>query len=433
MWQWVERYFQLEANHTSIRRECIAGLTTFSTMAYIVFVNPQVLSLAGMDIGGVMVATILSASFASILMGLLANYPFALAPGMGLNAFFTYSIVLGQGYSWQLALGMCFVAGCIFLGLTLTGFRRAIIHAIPVNLRLATTAGIGLFLAFIGLQNVEMILPHPETLVTLGHMTRPEIGFTLFGLIVIAVLMSRRFPFAILASIIINWVLGLAFGLVEWQGVIALPPPITPVFLQLDIIGVWDLALIPIILSFVLVALFDAAGTLMSLAHQGNFLAPNGRLPRANQALFSDATGIVAGSLLGTSMLTTYLESATGIAAGGKTGLTAVTVGVLFLATLFFVPIVSSIPLFATAPALIAIGVMMMSQLKEMEWEDPSETVPAFLVIIGIPLSFSVATGIALGFLTYPVIKLLIGKRKEVHPLIWVTAALFAIKFVVQD
>lgn len=412
------------------KTEFIAGLTTFSTMAYVIFVNPQILSEAGMNEGASMVATILASSLACIAMALLGNYPFALAPGMGLSAYFTYGIVIGEGYSWQIALGCCFIAGIIFFVLNLLRIREHIMHAIPFPLRIGTTAGIGLFLTLIGMKNSHIIVSHPSTLVTLGPITSPEVVLTLFGVLVIGILMHYGWKAAILISILINYALGHLFGLITWKGFVSLPPSLSPTFLQLDIMGALQPALIPIVLSFVFVAIFDTAGTLLGLASQAKLLSKEGKIPKAKSILYADAIGTTAGSLLGTSPTTTYLESAAGIAAGGRTGMTALVVAGLFLLTLFFAPIATTIPHFAIAPALIVIGSLMFAQIKEVRWDDPTDYIPAFLILFSIPLSFSIATGIALGFIIYPLLKLFCGKYLELNWIIWVIAALFALRFV---
>lgn len=427
---YLERQFELSKNGTTVKTELLAGLTTFSTMAYIIFLNPQILSLTGMDFGAVMVATILTSVVATLCMAFIANYPFALAPGMGLNAYFTYGIVLEAGHTWQEALGATFIAGFAFLILTLTQVRRKLMQMIPENLRIAIAAGVGLFLALIGLQNVEVIAPDEVTMVTLGDISSPEAALTGLGIVITTALMTRRVSGAILWSIFITWGLGITLGLVEWEGIVSLPPDPSPVFLKLDILGALRPAFIPIILSLLFVAIFDAAGTLMTLGSVGGFLDKDKMLPRANRALTNDAIGTAAAGLFGTSPMTTYLESASGMAVGGRTGLTGVVVSLLLLLSLFFSPLAASIPAFATAPALIVVGAMMITELEKFDWSDTSELIPAFIIIVTIPFTFSVAIGIALGFITYPVIKLLSGKVKEVNPLIWVVAGLFSLKFI---
>lgn len=427
-----ERYFKLSENGTSIKTEGLAGLATYSTMAYIIAVNPLILSQAGMDFGAVMVATILAASLSTLIMGLYANYPFAQAPGMGLNAYFAYGVVLGSGHSWQVALGASFIAGLGFLLLNLLNVRETIMHAIPSCLRLATTAGIGLFLAFIGLKNVGIIVDNPATLVSLGDMTSPKTYLSGLGIIVTVALMMRNYKAAILIGILMNWMIALATGLVPWQGIISWPPNIAPTFMQLNISNLFTPQLLGIVISFLFIAIFDTAGTLVGLAQQGQFLDQRGRLPRAKQALVTDAIGSMVGAAAGTSPMTTYLESASGIAIGGRTGLTSVVVALLFLLSLFFSPLIASIPLFATTPVLVVIGALMLKSLQGLKWDDLSELIPGFVVMVSIPLTFSIATGIGLGFLTYPLVKSLSGKRDEVHWLMWLLAGLFALKFALK-
>lgn len=430
MKQLLERTFKLEHNQTDAKTEILAGLTTFSTMIYIIFVNPRILSEAGMDYGAVMVATILATCFASLYMGLRANYPFALAPGMGLNAYFTYGIVIGGGHTWEVALGACFLAGVIFLILNVTGIREMIMDAIPTDLRLGTAGGIGLFLAFIGFKSINLVVPHEKTLLTLGNMADPGVILTGFGVIMITSLMALEIKGSIFICTVLNWVIGIMLGLVEWKGFFSLPPNPLPTFMKLDITGAMTPHLIPVVLSFVFVAIFDTAGTLLGLAHHGNFLTPEGKIPRTRKALNADAFGTIIGSVLGTAPFTTYLESATGISAGGRTGLTATTVGCLFLIALFISPFASSIPSFATAPALIVIGALMLKQASQLDWDDLTEFVPGFITLITIPMTFSIPTGVALGFVTYPFTKLFTGKVRETSWIVWVIALLFATKFL---
>lgn len=430
MKQLLERVFHLEENNTDAKTEILAGLTTFSTMIYIIFVNPRILSEAGMDYGAVMVATIIASCFASLYMGLRANYPFALAPGMGLNAYFTYGIVIGGGHSWETALGACFLAGLIFLILNITGIRELIMDAIPTDLRLGTAGGIGLFLAFIGFKSINLVIPNDKTLLSLGNMAEPGVILTGFGVIMITSLMALEIKGSIFICTILNWAIGLMLGLVEWNGFFSLPPSPLPTIMKLDIIGALNPHLIPVVLSFVFVAIFDTAGTLLGLAHHGNFLTPEGKIPRTRKALNADALGTIVGSTLGTAPFTTYLESATGISAGGRTGLTATTVGLLFLLALFISPFAASIPPFATAPALIVIGALMLKQASQLDWEDMTEFVPGFITLIAIPMTFSIPTGVALGFVIYPFTKLFTGKVRETSWIAWVIALLFATKFL---
>lgn len=430
MKQLLERVFHLEENNTDAKTEILAGLTTFSTMIYIIFVNPRILSEAGMDYGAVMVATIIASCFASLYMGLRANYPFALAPGMGLNAYFTYGIVIGGGHSWETALGACFLAGLIFLILNITGIRELIMDAIPTDLRLGTAGGIGLFLAFIGFKSINLVIPNDKTLLSLGNMADPGVILTGFGVIMITSLMALEIKGSIFICTILNWAIGLMLGLVKWKGFFSLPPSPLPTIMKLDIIGALNPHLIPVVLSFVFVAIFDTAGTLLGLAHHGNFLTPEGKIPRTRKALNADALGTIVGSTLGTAPFTTYLESATGISAGGRTGLTATTVGLLFLLALFISPFAASIPPFATAPALIVIGALMLKQASQLDWEDMTEFVPGFITLIAIPMTFSIPTGVALGFVIYPFTKLFTGKVRETSWIAWVIALLFATKFL---
>lgn len=415
--------------NTTFWREILAGLTTFATMAYILIINPQILSHAGMDFGAVMAATAISAFIATLCMGVIARYPFALAPGMGLNAYFAYGIVLGAGHPWQVALGACFISGLIFLILTVLRIREKIMHAIPASLRYATTAGLGLFLAFIGLKDLGIITAHPTTLVTLGKMASAEAALAGFGIILIGALMVLEVKGAMLIGILVNWGLGLLLGLVQWKGFVSAPPSLAPTLLKLDIAGALKPEYIAVILSLVFVSLFDVAGTLLGLAEQGRFLTERGRLPRANRALVNDAVGTMAGAVLGTSPVAIHLESAAGISVGGRTGFTAVVVAILFLLSLFFSPLVASIPTFATAPILIILGALLMSSISRLNWADPAVSIPAFVLLISIPFTFSIATGIALGFILYPLIRLFSGRAKEVHPFVWVLAILFGLHF----
>ncbi len=426
----LEKLFHLTENNTTAKNEIIAGITTFMTMAYIIFVNPSILSQTGMDFGAVMVATIVASSLATFLMGIWVNYPIALAPGMGLNAYFTYSVVLGMGYQWQVALGAVFISGFLFLLLTLVKIRQLIVDAIPNVLKISTAAGIGLFIAFIGLQNAGLVVDHPSTLVTLGNMLSPNALLTLFGVIVITVLMTLKIRGAILYGIILNWLLGLLLGEVHYQGIFSLPPDITPTFLQLDVARALNSGLLTVIFAFFFVDLFDSTGTLVGVAEQAGFIKPDGSFPRVEKALTTDSVGTMTGALFGTSTVTAYIESASGVAEGGRTGLTSVTVSVLFLLSLFISPLAQSIPPFATAPALIVVGSLMLKQFSLVKWDDISEVIPAFMVMIYMPLTYSIANGIAIGFILYPIIKGLSGKVREVHWLSWILCALFIFRFL---
>ena len=425
----LEKFFHLKENNTTVRTELIAGITTFMTMSYIIFVNPSILAETGMDFGAVMVATIVASSTAMLLMGLWVNYPIALAPGMGLNAYFTYSVCLGMGYPWQTALGAVFISGVLFLVLTFLKIRQLVVDSIPNSIKLASAAGIGLFIAFIGLQNAGLVKGNPQTLVTLGQFTQPSALLTLFGVMVIAALMQLKVRGAILYGILLNWFIGLVFGLIEYQGIFSLPPNPAPTFLKLSLSGIWSEGLLTIIFAFFFVDLFDSTGTLVGVAEQGGFIKSDGSFPRVERALTTDAAGTIAGSLMGTSTVTAYIESASGIAEGGRTGLTTVFVAILFLFSLFLSPLAKSIPTFATAPALIVVGSLMMKQLIKLPWDDVSEMIPAFAVMLFMPLTYSIANGIAMGFIFYPIVKALSGKFRDIHWLTWILCFLFLFRF----
>jgi AGZA family xanthine/uracil permease-like MFS transporter len=425
----LEKWFQLGRHHTTVKKELLAGLTTFSTMAYVMVVNPLILSDAGVDFASAMSATILISFLATLIMGLYANYPFALAPGLGMSAYFTYSVVLGQKIDWPVALGVVFLAGIILLFLWVFRLRELIIHAIPQGLKVGATAGVGLFLVVIGLKNANIIVSHPQTLLALGDIQSPEAILSAFGVIVIAALMARNVQGAILISILLNWAIGLAWGLVKWKGILAWPQFPSETFLKLDIQQAFSWDLWTVVLSFLFICLFDTAGSLMGLAHQGRFLDKDGKLPRLRRVLLPDSIGTTLGALLGTSASVVYIESASGVAAGGRTGLSVVLVSFLFLVSLFFAPLASSIPLFAITPVLLTIGALMMRSVTQLNWEDPSDFIPCFITVVGIPLTYSIGVGIGLGMLLYPICKLLAGKAKEVHWLAWLLAALFAFKF----
>jgi AGZA family xanthine/uracil permease-like MFS transporter len=426
----LDRWFHLSENHTSVRTEVLAGFTTFSTMAYIIFVNPMILKQAGMDFGAVMVATILAAAFSTLIMALYARYPFALAPGMGLNAFFTYTLVIDQGISWQVGLGATFLAGLLFFVLNLLRIRELILEAIPLTLRVTLAAGIGLFLAFIALKQLGVIVAHPETLVTTGSLKTPEVGMALLGLVLTGLLLTFNVRGAILISLLVVWGLSLLFGLTTSQGFFSLPPDPSPTLWQLDIKGALDPAVLGVVMAFTFIAIFDAAGTITGLAEQGKFLDKEGKLPRARRVFLADALGTMIGAAVGTSPMTTYLESAAGVTAGGRTGLTGVVVSILFLLCLFVAPVAESMPFFATAPALLIIGAQMMEPLRLLSYDDPTEYLPGFVTLIAIPLTFSISTGIAFGLILYPLLKVVTGRARQVHWLVWILAVLFLLKFL---
>lgn len=426
----LEKFFKLKEKNTDVKTEIIAGITTFMTMAYIIFVNPAILSKTGMDFGAVMMATVLSAGFSTILMGILANYPFALAPGMGLNAYFTYSVVMQMGYPWQTALGAVFISGVIFLILTFAKVRQLIVYSIPDGIKIATAGGIGLFITLIGMKEGGIVVGNEATLIAFNDITHHSPLLTLFGIIVIGALMAKRVKGAILIGILATWILGIIFGVAEFQGIIGKPPDITPTLFKLDIVSALNIGLFGIVFAFLFVDLFDTTGTLVGVAKQGGFIKENNEFPNVNRALTADAVGTVVGSMLGTSTVTSYIESAAGVAEGGRTGLTSIVTGVLFLLAIFISPLAQSIPPFATSPALIIVGVLMLKSITQIDWNDFTESLPAFIVIVSMPFSYSIATGISLGFIFYPLIKLLSGRVKEVSITVWILALIFIARFI---
>ena len=425
---WTERLFKLEEHGTNVRTELIAGLTTFLTMAYIIFVNPAILGDAGMPKDSVFVATCLIAALGTAVMAFYANYPIALAPGMGLNAYFAYAVVLHMGFTWQAALGAVFISGCLFLFVTLTGIRGLIIAGIPQSLRYAITVGIGLFLALIALKSAGIVVGSKATLVTLGDLHQPSVILAVLGFLLMVALDKLRVRGAILIGIVAVTILSFFFGGNEFRGIFSAPPSIEPTFLKLDIMTALTKGLLNVVLVFFLVELFDATGTLMGVARRAGLLVP-GRMDRLNKSLFADSAAIFAGSLLGTSSTTAYVESASGVQAGGRTGLTALTVSVLFLAALFIAPLAGAVPAYATAPALFFVGCLMMRDLTELEWEDSTEVIPAAVTALMMPFTYSIANGLAFGFITYAAIKLLTGRVREVHWMVWLIAAVFLFKF----
>lgn len=428
----LEKLFKLSEHNTSVRTELLAGITTFLTMAYIIFVNPSILSQTGMDQGAVFVATCLAAAFGCFIMGLYANYPVAQAPGMGLNAFFTFGVVMGMGYSWQVALGAVFLSGIAFLILSMFKVREWIVNSIPNSLRIGIGAGIGLFLALIALKNAGIVVSNPATIVGLGDLTSLQPALAVLGFFLIIAMAHKQIKGAVLYAILIITALGLAFGDVKFGGVMAMPPSLAPTFMQLDLTsgfttaaGAFNFAMLSVVFAFLFVILFDTSGTLIAVADKAGMLDKNGRLPRLGKALMSDAVSTVAGAVLGTSSTTSYIESASGVAAGGRTGLTAVTVGGLFLLALFLSPLAGMVPAYATAGALFYVAILMMSALAKVDWDDLTEAAPVAVVTLMMPLSFSIAHGIELGFIAYAAIKLLSGRYKDVSVSVWVLAALF--------
>jgi len=425
----LERLFHLRENNTTVRIELLAGLTTFMTMAYIVVVNPQILAQAGMPEDGVLFATCLSSAIATLVMGLWANYPIALAPGMSLNAYFTYSIVMGRGIPWQTALGVVFLSGVIFLLLTLTSVREQIVNGIPDCLKHGTAAGIGLFIAFVGLRNAKIIVANPATFVGFGRVSDPQVILAAAGLILIAVLMARKVGSAILLGVIAISLAGIPLGLTHLPDhLFSLPHP-AGTFLKLDLHAATKVGLGELIFVFFFVDLFDNVGTLVGVCEQGNFLR-DGKLPRASRALLADAVGTIVGAAAGTSTVTGYIESAAGVAAGARTGLGNVVIAAGFGVAMFCAPVVAAIPGYATAPALILVGTLMCGSVARVHWDDFTEAFPAFLTLVTMPLTFSIATGLSLGVLSYTLIKVGSGKYREISPLIWVLSVLFLLRYV---
>ncbi|AMG31236.1 NCS2 family permease [Grimontia hollisae] len=426
----LERLFKLKEQGTDIRTEVIAGFTTFLTMAYIIFVNPAILSETGMDRGAVFVATCLAAAIGCFIMGLVANYPVAQAPGMGLNAFFTYTVVFQMGYSWQVALAAVFLSGLCFVALSLFKVREWIIHSIPLSLRTGISAGIGMFLALIALQNAGIVVDHSATLVSMGDLSSFGPAMAALGFFLTIGLVNRGIKGAVMIAILIVTALGVLFGDVQYGGIMSAPPSLAPTFMQLDFAGAMEVGLISIVFAFLFVDLFDTAGTLVGVAQKAELLDKDGKLPRLNRALLADSTATTVGAVLGTSNTTSYIESVSGVAAGGRTGLTAVTVGVMFMLALFFSPLAGMVPAYATAGALFYVAILMMSGLVSVNWRDLTEAAPVVVVCLLMPLTYSIAHGIGLGFISYCAIKAFSGKGRDIPISIWVLAALFLLKFV---
>ena len=424
----LERLFKLSEHGTSVRTELIAGVTTFLTMSYIIFVNPDILSTTGMDRNAVFVATCLAAALGSIVMGLVANWPIGMAPGMGLNAFFAFTVVAALGFTWQQALGAVFISGCIFVLLTVTGVRSWLIAGIPHSLRSAIAAGIGLFLAIIALKSAGIVVANKATLIGLGDLKQTGPLLAIFGFFVIAVLDALKIRGSILIGILAVTILSWIFGVSQFHGIVSAPPSIMPTFLQLDIVGALYGGLVHIILVFVLVEVFDATGTLIGIAKRAN-LIQDGKPNRLSRALLADSAAIVAGSLMGTSSTTAFVESASGVQAGGRTGLTAITIAVLFIAALFFSPLAASVPAYATAPALLYVAGLMMRELTEIEWDDLTEAAPAAITALAMPFTYSIANGLAFGFITYVAVKVFTGRWSMLHPATQIVAALFVVRF----
>ncbi|WP_105660633.1 NCS2 family permease [Cronobacter dublinensis] len=429
----LERVFKLRAHGTTARTEVIAGVTTFLTMVYIVFVNPQILGAAGMDTSAVFVTTCLIAAFGSILMGLLANLPVALAPAMGLNAFFAFVVVGAMGLSWQVGMGAIFWGAVGLLLLTIFRVRYWMIANIPVSLRIGITSGIGLFIGMMGLKNAGVIVANPETLVTIGNLTSHTTLLGVLGFFIIAILASRNIHAAVLVSIVVTTLLGLAFGDVHFKGVVSEPPSVMTVLGHVDLAGSLDIGLAGVIFSFMLVNLFDSSGTLIGVTDKAGLADESGKFPRMKQALYVDSISSVAGSFIGTSSVTAYIESSSGVSIGGRTGLTAVIVGLLFLLVIFLSPLAGMVPPYAAAGALIYVGVLMTSSLSRVKWDDLTEAVPAFITAVMMPFSFSITEGIALGFISYCVMKIFTGRLRDLNACVLVVALLFLLKIVFID
>jgi adenine/guanine/hypoxanthine permease len=426
-----ERYFRLAENGTTIRTEVVAGVTTFLTMAYIMFVNPAILGDAGMDHGAVFVATCLGSAIGTLIMALYANYPLALAPGMGLNAYFTYGVVKGMHYPWQVALGAVFLSGVLFLMLSLTRVRSWIADAIPQSQKLAISAGIGLFLGIIALKDAGIVTGDPDTLVTLGNLKAPATMLAVLGFFAMVALDARRVPGAIIIAVLATTAAGVLLGVSPFAGVFALPPSLAPTFLKLDLAGTFQIGLVTIVFAFFFVDLFDNTGTLVGVAYRAGLIDRDGKIPRLRQAFLADSIATITGALLGTSTVTSYIESAAGVRAGGRTGLVGLVVAALFLLSLFLAPLAGTVPGYATAPALFFVACLMTRGLAEIDWQDVTEYAPAVVTALTMPLTFSIANGIAFGFIAYAAVKLLAGRPAEAGPAVIVLAALFLIKFVV--
>lgn len=426
----LDRLFHIKQLNTSVRTEVLAGFTTFLAMCYIIIVNPSILAMTGMDQGAVFVATCLAAALGCLVMGLVANYPIALAPGMGLNTYFTFSVCMGMGVPWQTALAAVFVSGVVFLFVSLFKFREAIINAIPMSLKLAIAGGIGLFLALIALKSSGVVIANEPTLIKMGDLSSASVLFAALGFLLIVVMHHFKVRGAIIISILAITVLSTLTGHNEFKGVFGEIPSLAPTFMQMDFEGLFTASMIGVIFVFFLVDLFDSTGTLVGVSQRAGLLV-DGKLPRLKRALMADSSAIIAGAALGTSSTTPYIESASGVAAGGRTGLTAVVIAVLFLLALFLFPLTQSVPAYATAPALLYVGVLMVHGITGIDWDDITEAVPAFLTMTFMPFTYSIADGIAIGFISYALVKLLTGKAKAVPYMVWIISIVWAIKFAI--
>ena len=430
MKQTLELIFKLKDNNTTIKKELLAGFTTFITMAYIIFVNPQMMAASGMDQGAIFVGTCLAAAIACIVMGLFANWPVGLAPGMGLNAFFTYTVVGEMGYSWEIALGAVFIAGLLFFFMSITRLRSWMIASIPMNLKIAMGAGVGLFIGLIGLKNGGIIVSNQSTLLSLGNFSNIETLLAAVGFLAISILSVRKIPGAIIIGILITTFMGLTLGLIKFNGLVSLPPEIAPTFMKLDILGALNIGMLTVIMSFLFVNLFDTTGTLLGVATRANLVNEDGKIDSLDRALKADSSASIFGTFFGCSPVTSYVESSAGVEAGGRTGLTAIFVGILFLFSMFFSPLASIIPPFATAGALIYVAILMLGGMEKLNWSSSTELLPALVIIVMIPLTFSIADGIAIGFLTYIALKVFNGQHKDVAIGAWFLTLIFISKFI---
>ena len=426
----LEKTFDLKLNNTTVKKELLAGFTTFITMAYIIFVNPQMMAASGMDQGASFVGTCLAAAIACIAMGLYANWPVGLAPGMGLNAFFTYTVVNEMGYAWEIALGAVFLAGILFVIMSVTPLRRWMLDSIPLNLRIAMGSGVGLFIGFIGLKSGGIIISNDATLLSLGDFSKIETLLAALGFLSITILSVRKIPGAIIIGVLGITIIGIFLGIVNFNGIVSMPPALAPTLMKLDIIGALDLAMISVIMSFLFVNLFDTAGTLLGVATRANLVDEKGDIKNLDKALKADSSSSVFGAFFGCSPVTSYVESSAGIEAGGRTGLAAVIVGILFIIAIFFSPVAAIIPAYATAGALVYVAILMLSGMERLNWQDSSELLPALIIIIMIPLTFSIANGIALGFIAYIAIKIFTGKLKSISSGAWFLGLVFLSKFI---
>ncbi|MDC0188959.1 NCS2 family permease [Gammaproteobacteria bacterium] len=426
----LEKIFKLESHDTTAMKEFVAGVTTFITMAYIIFVNPQMMAASGMDQGASFVGTCLAAALACFVMGFYANWPVGLAPGMGLNAFFTYNVVNEMGYSWEVALGAVFLAGVLFVIMSVTPLRRWMLDSIPLNLRIAMGSGVGLFIGFIGLKSGGLIVANEANFLSLGDFSQPQTLLSGLGFLLISILSIRKIPGAIIIGVLSVTVAGVSLGLVQFQGVIALPPNLAPTFMQLDIFGALDLTMISVIMSFLFVNFFDTTGTLLGVANRAKLTDDAGNTVDLDKALKADSSSSVAGAFFGCAPVTSYVESSAGIEAGGRTGLTAVVVGVFFLIAIFFSPLASIVPAYATAGALIYVAILMLGGMEKLDWSDTTELLPALIMIVMIPLTFSIANGIALGFIAYVAIKISVGDLRKISSGAWFLLVVFIAKFI---